>query len=342
MLDSLLTKTRHYAHETFKAAAETVMPTLKESKFFEKGVLTPEEFVEAGDLLVHNCSTWSWERGERDRMASFLPKEKQFLISRSIPCLKRVRALECQDAKEEETETGWLNTHVGMKSLNIDNIEEIKDIDEKSMIEVEETKEPLIRITEQHFTKKEIAEDVPEAVIDGLEKNLDLQAQNESDIPDIDTFEESDNIEEIDELNDDVIAKPNNLPYIKAQEPEDDGILKTRTYDLTITYDKYYQVPRIWLRGYDENSRPLTSGQIMDDISVDHAEKTVTVESHPHMGGICASIHPCKHADLMKILIERMHMSKKEMRADQYLFLFLKFMSSVIPTIDYDFTTQAG
>lgn len=33
---------------------------------------------------------------------------------------------------------------------------------------------------------------------------------------------------------------------------EDGEILRTRTYDLNITYDKYYQTPRIWLFGYDE------------------------------------------------------------------------------------------
>lgn len=32
------------------------------------------------------------------------------------------------------------------------------------------------------------------------------------------------------------------------------GILQTRTYDLNITYDKYYQTPRLWLYGYDEVS----------------------------------------------------------------------------------------
>ena len=32
------------------------------------------------------------------------------------------------------------------------------------------------------------------------------------------------------------------------------GILSTRTYDLNITYDKYYQTPRLWLFGYDEVS----------------------------------------------------------------------------------------
>lgn len=32
------------------------------------------------------------------------------------------------------------------------------------------------------------------------------------------------------------------------------GIVPTRTYDLNITYDKYYQTPRLWLFGYDEVS----------------------------------------------------------------------------------------
>ena len=31
-----------------------------------------------------------------------------------------------------------------------------------------------------------------------------------------------------------------------------DGILQTRTYDMYITYDKYYQTPRLWLYGYNE------------------------------------------------------------------------------------------
>ena len=34
--------------------------------------------------------------------------------------------------------------------------------------------------------------------------------------------------------------------------PTTDGILQTRTYDMYVTYDKYYQTPRLWLFGYDE------------------------------------------------------------------------------------------
>lgn len=33
---------------------------------------------------------------------------------------------------------------------------------------------------------------------------------------------------------------------------DSDKILQVRTYDVFITYDKYYQTPRMWLFGYDE------------------------------------------------------------------------------------------
>ena len=39
--------------------------------------------------------------------------------------------------------------------------------------------------------------------------------------------------------------------YLKAEEPED-NIVRTRTYDLSISWDKYYRTPRVFLFGYDE------------------------------------------------------------------------------------------
>lgn len=43
---------------------------------------------------------------------------------------------------------------------------------------------------------------------------------------------------------------------------ETDHIVHTRTYDLLISYDKVYQVPRFWLVGYDEDRHPLTYTQV--------------------------------------------------------------------------------
>lgn len=39
-------------------------------------------------------------------------------------------------------------------------------------------------------------------------------------------------------------------------------LVKSRTYDLSITYDKYYQTPKVWLFGYDENKKPLRPEQV--------------------------------------------------------------------------------
>lgn len=55
------------------------------------------------------------------------------------------------------------------------------------------------------------------------------------------------------------------LPHALAntnQGAAHDHIMHTRTYDLMITYDKFYQVPRFWLVGYDENRQPLKPNQV--------------------------------------------------------------------------------
>ena len=45
------------------------------------------------------------------------------------------------------------------------------------------------------------------------------------------------------------------------------GILRTRTYDLNITYDNFYRTPRLWLFGYDEKQRPLSEDDTYEDVS---------------------------------------------------------------------------
>ena len=127
------------------------------------------------------------------------------------------------------------------------------------------------------------------------------------------------------------------------------ALVATRTYDLKITYDKYYQVPRFWLSGYDEARLPLPPAAVLDDVSEEHARKTVTVDAWPHGSGRAASIHPCRHAAVMKKLADvaasggggdgsaRVDAAS----VDRYLITFLKFIASVIPTIEYDFTMAA-
>jgi ubiquitin-like-conjugating enzyme ATG3 len=91
-------------------------PILTQSKFRETGVITPIEFVAAGDFLVHHCPTWQWASGDENKIKSYLPKEKQFLITRNVPCYKRCKQMEHTDnlekiVDEDNGDGGWVDTH---------------------------------------------------------------------------------------------------------------------------------------------------------------------------------------------------------------------------------------
>lgn len=118
-------------------------------------------------------------------------------------------------------------------------------------------------------------------------------------------------------------------------------VRSARRYDVSITYDKYYQTPRIWLFGYDENGSPLTPERIFDDVISDYSNRTVTLDPHPHVSLPHASVHPCQHGVAMKRVVEElMAGGSAAPSTDQYLFIFLKFMQSVIPTIEFDNTVD--
>lgn len=156
---------------------------------------------------------------------------------------------------------------------------------------------------------------------------------------DMEEFESSGKLEEVDPATATITRKPKECIISSTADGDGDSVVKTRTYDLHITYDKLYQTPRLWLIGYDENQKLLSVEQMYEDISQDHAKKTVTMESHPHLPGPnMGSVHPCKHADIMKKIIQTVEDGGGELGVHMYLIIFLKFVQTVIPTIEYDFT----
>ncbi|VDD74529.1 unnamed protein product [Mesocestoides corti] len=319
---------RQTVSRTALGLAEYITPVLKISKFRETGVITPAEFVAAGDFLVHHCPTWQWAGGEASRARSYLPLDKQYLCTKGVPCYKRASQLfrgnsdPSRILEEKEIDGGWVDT-----IFLIDG--------EKNDSTVEDT-ESKVEESESYLKESECS--------------IENEDDDEEEAEDLDAFIQSGMLDEADpRAVSDRIRQPQNASLSNSRKlgSGSDGILQTRTYDLYITYDKYYQTARFFLTGYDEQHRPLSDAQMYEDFSQDHAKKTITTESHPHLSGApMPSIHPCRQAELMKKLMDMIESSasaegegpREQLGVHQYLIVFLKFVQTVIPTIEYDFT----
>ena len=107
----------------------------------------------------------------------------------------------------------------------------------------------------------------------------------------------------------------------------DSNVLAVRTYDVMISYDKYYQTPRVWLSGYSESGSPLHGDEMFEDCMSDYVRRTVTIESFPFTSAVVISIHPCQHGNVMKNIVSNMQAAGGEVKVEAYMFVFLKFVS---------------
>jgi ubiquitin-like-conjugating enzyme ATG3 len=77
---------------------EAVAPLRHTSNFRETGQLTPEEFVHAGDYLVYKFPSWSWsDAASPSKRVAHFPDGKQFLVTRGVPCRRRLGGSNAQN-----------------------------------------------------------------------------------------------------------------------------------------------------------------------------------------------------------------------------------------------------
>lgn len=287
---------------------EYLTPINHNSNFERTGEISPEEFVKAGDYLVYKFPTWQWGNCPKNLQKSFLPPDKQFLITRHVPSYRRASAYlgitsELEEEEEEELEDGWVKSH------------RLEKIDKSDPTEEKE--------------------------IDDIEDLVDESA-------------------EINNTDDEYVDEDEDLEFISNNNNQ------LRKYDLYITYSTSYRVPKLYLVGFNSDGIPLLPKQMLEDIQSDYKDKTATIEDLPvSYNTTSISIHPCKHSSVMKVLMQhskaRDHSAEvatelnkltinensedveelQGLRSDQYMIVFLKFIASVTPGIEYDYTMDA-
>jgi ubiquitin-like-conjugating enzyme ATG3 len=120
------------------------------SNFRSTGEISPEEFLAAGDYLVYKFPTWSWADAEpASRRVSYLPAGKQFLVTRNVPCHRRLDENFAGDAGHDEAvvgdgedfkrgagvgapgddEDGWLRTG-GLAASQEAKVRDVRTVDE--------------------------------------------------------------------------------------------------------------------------------------------------------------------------------------------------------------------
>ena len=181
------------------------------------------------------------------------------MITKNVPCLRRVASLEITAAGEDvELDDDWVATNTG---------------ETNSHTSPENSQNP----------SNQQEEEIGTIGADGA-LNVASNTNNDGEI-NLDEFVDNDLAENF--------ADQNTLTVEPSSQESGDNIVKSRSYTLSITYDKYYQTPRVFLQGYDDQNGPLTEKQIFEDVMQDYQNKTVTIEKHPHLSSkiLQVSIH---------------------------------------------------
>jgi ubiquitin-like-conjugating enzyme ATG3 len=154
-------------HSTLSTWRDRLAPIYHTSTFRSTGQITPEEFVLAGDYLVYKFPTWSWaDASTPSKRVSYLPEGKQFLVTRGVPCHRRLDDNFAGDAGREDDmvtdgfgpsdggdgaagggddDEGWLRTGGGRTQDNQEaRIKEVRTMDEAGNIGEREEEEDEI------------------------------------------------------------------------------------------------------------------------------------------------------------------------------------------------------
>jgi ubiquitin-like-conjugating enzyme ATG3 len=140
--------------DTFRERTAAISHT---STFRETGQITPEEFVLAGDFLVFKFPSWQWgDASSPSKRVPYLPEGKQFLVTRGVPCNRRLDDNFAGEAGQDETivrdgfaagegntdDDGWLRTG-GMAASQEAKVKDVRTVDESGNLGAAEDEDEI-------------------------------------------------------------------------------------------------------------------------------------------------------------------------------------------------------
>lgn len=146
------------------------------STFRNTGQITPEEFVSAGDFLVYKFPSWSWaDASHPSKRVAYLPAGKQFLVTRGVPCRRRLDANFAGEAGQDETvvrdgfeagasggreedDDGWLRTG-NMAASQEARVKDVRTVDEMGEVGAAEEEEEIPDMEDEEDDEEAIIRD---------------------------------------------------------------------------------------------------------------------------------------------------------------------------------------
>ena len=266
-----------------RVVREANTPISTASTLSETGMLTPEEWVAAGNGLVSRNPLFQWKAAATSMSVAHLPPDKQYLVATKLPSYTRVA-----DLQEVEQQVHHVSLLSGLEG------------DDGYCL-------PLSGHKCKEDGNKEEEEDI-----------VMVYGEDESDSK--------------------IGEKAAVTVTMRGQGHHDGTAGHERFYTLCITYDKFYRTPRVFFYGHDRNGSSLSDEEIAADVYYEY-RRVVSMEPMPHSGSQMMRIHPCQHAKAMHNVIKTLVESDPdyEPKVEHYLLVFLKIISCVIPTIEYDY-----
>jgi len=354
-------------HSTLSSLRDKWAPISHTSTFRSTGQITPEEFVLAGDYLVYKFPTWSWsDAATPSKRVSYLPNGKQFLVTRGVPCHRRLDENFAGDAGQDEAmvqdgfaageggegDDGWLRTG-GLAASQEARARDVRTVDESGNMGEREEEE------EEEIPDMEDEEDDEEAIIrdnaggSGTSAPLRTYTLYITYTPYYRTprLYLSGYISQSEPLPpqammEDIVGDYKDKTVTLEDFPFFEGGVKMASVHpckhasvMKVLLDRADAALKIRLqklkRGGNTGSGKVESG--MEGL-VDDTRNMALDNKKGYTGGVAAA--GGAGGDEWEVLQHEAGGEEDEVaiRVDQYLVVFLKFMASVTPGIEHDFT----